>query len=110
VGERFGLWGLAVVLGMFGLLVWRALAVASATREPFGRLLAVGVGTLIAVEVLINTGMNVGLLPVTGLSLPLVSYGGSGLLAHSIALGLLLNIAMRPGYELTAEPFRYTME
>jgi cell division protein FtsW (lipid II flippase) len=107
LGERFGLLGLAAVLGLFGLLVWRGLAIGLATREPFGRLVAVGVVTVVAVEVLINTGMNVGLLPVTGLSLPLVSYGGSGLVAHGAALGLLLNIGLRPGYEVTNEPFRY---
>ena len=51
--------------------------------------------------------MTVGLMPITGLSLPLVSYGGSGLLAHAIAVGLLLNIGMRPGYEVSGEPFQY---
>ncbi len=71
------------------------------------RLLAAGITTLFAVEVLINTGMTVGLLPITGLSLPLVSHGGSGLLAHAVALGLLLNVGLRPGYEVTNEPFRY---
>ena len=109
LGERFGLPGLAAMLGLFGLLVWRGLCVAAATREPFGRLLAVGIVALLAVEVLINTAMTVGLLPVTGLSLPLISYGGSGLLAHGIALGLLLNVGLRPGYEVTKEPFRYVV-
>jgi len=109
LGERFGLPGLALVLLLYGLLAWRGLAVATATREPFGRLVAVGIVALVAVEVLINTGMTVGLLPITGLSLPLVSYGGSGLLAHSIALGLLLNIGLRPGYEVTNEPFRHVV-
>ena len=66
-----------------------------------------GVAALIGVQVLINTGMTVGLLPVTGLSLPLVSYGGSGLLAHALALGLLLNVGLRPGYEVGREPFRF---
>jgi rod shape determining protein RodA len=51
--------------------------------------------------------MTVGLLPVVGLSLPLVSYGGSGLLSHAIALGLLVNVGLRPGYELAKEPFRW---
>ena len=74
------------------LLVGRGLGIAAETREPFGRLLAAGVAALFGVEVIINTGMNVGLLPVTGLSLPLVSYGGSGLLAHATALGLLINV------------------
>ncbi len=107
LGERFGLLGTAVVLGLFGFLVWRIVAVAAATREPFGRLLAAGVAALIAVEVVVNSAMTVGLLPVTGLPLPLVSYGGSGLVAHAIALGLVLNVAMRPGYEVGREPFRY---
>jgi len=109
-GERFGLPGVAAVLGLFALLIWRGLAVAAATREPFGRLVAVGLVTLLAVQVTINTGMTVGLLPITGLSLPLVSYGGSGLVAQGFALGLLVNIGLRPGYEMTKEPFRYVVE
>jgi rod shape determining protein RodA len=110
LGERLGLAGLGLVLTLYGVLVWRAAAIAAATREPFGRLVATGVATLLAVQVLINTGMAVGLLPVKGLPLPLVSYGGSGLLAHAIALGLLLNVGLRPGYEVTKEPFRWALE
>ena len=109
LGERFGLPGLALVLVLYGVLVWRTAVVALETREPFGRLLAAGVAALLAVQTLINTGVTVGLLPVTGLPLPLVSYGGSGLLAHCLALGLVLNVALRPGYELTNEPFRYRL-
>ncbi len=107
LGERFGRPGLALVLGMFGLLGWRGMRIAAATRDPFGRLAAAGIGALFAVEALINTGMTVGLLPITGLSLPLVSYGGSGLVAHGAALGLLLSVGARPGYEVAQEPFRY---
>jgi cell division protein FtsW (lipid II flippase) len=107
LGERFGLPGLAVVLGLFCVLVWRATVVANATLEPFGRLAAIGIATLLAIEVLINTGMSVGLMPITGLSLPFLSYGGSNLLAHAVAIGLLINIGMRPGYEVGGEPFRY---
>jgi len=110
LGERFGLPGMALVLGLFALLVWRALAIAQQTREPFGRLLATGIATLFAIQVLIHTGMSVGLLPITGLSLPLVSHGGSGLLGYAVALGLLLNVGLRPGYEVTNEPFRYVVE
>ena len=110
LGERLGLPGMALVLLLYGLLVWRTAAVAMETREPFGRLLAVGVAALVAVQVVVNTGVTVGLLPVTGLPLPLVSYGGLGLLAHCLALGLVLNVAARPGYEMTNEPFRYRAE
>lgn len=107
IGERFGLLGQTFVLSLFGLLAWRGFSIAAATREPFGRLVAAGVVTLVSVQVLINTAMSVGLLPITGLSLPLVSHGGSGLLAHGLMLGLLLNVAIRPGYEITNEPFRF---
>ncbi len=65
-------------------------------REPFGRLLAVGVVALIATQTIINTGMTVGLMPVTGITLPLISHGGSSFLTTSLALGILLNVGMRP--------------
>jgi cell division protein FtsW (lipid II flippase) len=107
IGERFGLPGLGLVLLLYGWIIWRTACIAMETREPFGRLLAAGVAALLSVEVLINTGVTVGLLPVTGLPLPMVSYGGSGLLAHGLAIGLVLNVALRPGYEVTNEPFRY---
>jgi cell division protein FtsW (lipid II flippase) len=110
LGERFGLVGIAAMLGLFALLIGQGAAVAAATREPFGRLVAVGLTTLVGAEVLVNTGMTVGLLPITGLSLPLVSYGGSGLVAKGLVIGLLVNIALRPGYEVAKEPFRYAVE
>ena len=107
LGERYGLPGLALLLGLFAFLIWRATAIANATLEPFGRLTALGIAAMFAVEVLINVGMSVGLVPITGLALPLISYGGSNLLAHAVAVGLLVNIGMRPGYEVAGEPFRY---
>lgn len=110
LGERLGLLGTAAVLLLYILLLWQALAIAAASREPFGRLVACGIAILFGIQALINTGMTVGLLPITGMSLPLVSYGGSGLVAHAIALGLLVNIAMRPGFELAKEPFRFQRE
>ncbi|REK15822.1 MAG: rod shape-determining protein RodA [Planctomycetota bacterium] len=107
IGERMGLAGWGLTMALFLALAWRTLAVAQATREPFGRLVAIGVAALFATQVLINTAMLVGLLPITGLSLPLLSYGGSSLLANALALGLVVNIALRPGYEVSAEPFRF---
>lgn len=109
VGERLGLLGIALVLGLYCVLVFQGFSIALATQEPFGRLAATGLTSLLAVQVLINTGMAVGLLPVTGLSLPLLSYGGSGLVTFGLVLGLLMSIGMRPGYEVAGEPFRYVL-
>lgn len=108
IGERFGLIGSLVTLVIYGVLIIKGLSIACATREPFGRLLATGIVTLLATQAIINTGMTVGLMPITGMTLPLVSYGGSSLVATAIALGLLINVAIRPGYEMTSEPFRFT--
>lgn len=108
--ERYGLPGLAFALAVFAFLVWRATAIANSTLEPFGRLTAVGIAAMLAVEVTINVGMSIGLMPITGLALPFFSYGGSNLLAHAMAIGLLINIRLRPGYEVAGEPFRYKGE
>lgn len=98
VGERFGLVGAGIVLMLYALLVGGCLNVAHSADEPYGRMIAVGVATLFAAEVLINTGMMVGLLPITGVSLPLLSYGGSDLIAHLLALGLVMSVARhQPG-------------
>lgn len=107
VGERWGLLGGFATFALYLLLFAQGLKIAARTREPFGRLLAVGIVALLATQVVINTGMTVGLMPVTGITLPLLSYGGSSLLTTCLALGLLLNVGMRPGYEMTQEPFRW---
>jgi cell division protein FtsW (lipid II flippase) len=108
VGERWGFVGCAATLGLYMLLFQRGIAAAIATREPFGRLLAVGVTTLIATQVVINTAMTVGLMPITGITLPLLSYGGSSLLSTMAAIGLVVNVALRPGYDVGPMPFRWT--
>ncbi len=107
IGERWGLPGTIGVLLVFLILFARGLMIAAGTQEPFGRLLAVGIVTLFASQLVINTGMTVGLMPITGLTLPLVSYGGSSLVTMCIGLGLLINVGLRPGYEVTGEPFRF---
>ncbi len=107
IGERWGLPGTLGVLLLYLLLFGRGLMIAAGTQEPFGRLMAVGIVMLFAAQLIINTGMTVGLMPITGLTLPLVSYGGSSLLTMCIAIGLLLNVGLRPGYEVTGEPFRF---
>lgn len=107
VGERWGLVGCLATLMLFVLLIGRGLLIAANTREPYGRLLAVGIVTLIGSQTLINTGMTVGLLPITGMTLPMMSYGGSSLLATCLGLGLLVNIELRPNYAMGTEPFRF---
>src|SRR5690606_16106283 len=107
VGERWGLVGCGVTLFLYGLLFERAIAIAIATKEPFGRLLVVGVTALLATQVTINTAMTVGLMPITGITLPLISCGGRSLLSTLAALGLVVNVALRPGYEVGPMPFRF---
>ncbi|HET6323515.1 MAG TPA: FtsW/RodA/SpoVE family cell cycle protein [Planctomycetaceae bacterium] len=110
VGERFGLIGACATLVLYLALFAAGLRIAAGTREPFGRLLAVGVVTLIATQTIINTGMTVGLMPVTGITLPLISHGGSSLITTAVAIGLLLNVGLRPGYEVAGEPFSFAAE
>ncbi len=107
VGERFGLAGTSLALLLYGLLFLRGLAIAVATRDPFGRLLSVGIVALLAAQTVINTGMTVGLLPITGITLPLMSYGGSSLLFTGFALGLLVNVSRLKTDATQAEPFRF---
>jgi rod shape determining protein RodA len=105
IGERYGLAGVTFVLLMYAILICKGLQAASSTRDPWGRLVAVGIVAMIGVQTLINSSMTVGLMPITGMTLPFCSYGGSSLLSFSIAIGLLMNIAMRPGYDVGPAPF-----
>jgi len=108
VAEKWGLVGGIATLSLYMILFAQGLMIANATREPFGRLIAVGIVALLATQTIINTGMTVGLLPVVGITLPLMSYGGSSLLMSAVAIGLLMNVAIRPGYEMTPDPFRFS--
>ncbi len=95
LGEELGFVGALVLFGLFAVLLWRALHVAEISRDPFGRLLATGVAIYILLQAFINVGVNVGLLPVTGIPLPFVSQGGSSLITLLIAIGILESIALR---------------
>ena len=106
-GETGGVGATLLTLFLYLALFARGLMLAAATREPFGRLLAVGIVALLAGQAILNSGMTVGLMPVTGVTLPLLSYGGSSLLFTCIGLGLLMNVGMRPGYEIGVNPFRF---
>lgn len=92
IGEEMGLLGTAGLLALFGVLFWRILKIALDARSNFSRLFATGLALSIFFQMVINIGMNLGFLPVIGIPLPLVSYGGSNLLFTFIALGLLQNM------------------
>jgi len=93
VGEELGFIGVLVIIGMFFILVQRAMRIAMAARDPFGRFLALGIAVLFAIEASVNMGVVTGLLPTKGLALPFLSYGGSSLLISLLAVGILLNIS-----------------
>jgi rod shape determining protein RodA len=95
VGEQLGFMGGAALLGLFAIMIWRALRIASMARDTFGMLVAAGIAGMWAFQLFVNVGMTMGIMPITGLPLPFVSFGGSGLLMNFIAVGLLLNIHMR---------------
>jgi cell division protein FtsW len=98
IGEELGFVGVAIVLVQFGYLIVRGWQIAFASYSPYAKALALGVTTTVALSVLINTGMVMGLLPTKGLTLPFISYGGSSLLVTCFAFGILLNISRsRPG-------------
>ena len=96
LGERFGLVGIGLILMLYAVVVALGFAIAAATEEPFGRLAAAGLTAILATQVIVNTAMTLGLLPVAGVPLPLVSYGGSGMVAYGLAIGLLISISSRP--------------
>jgi rod shape determining protein RodA len=95
VGEEFGFVGSIGVLLLFGLLIWRAFRIALLSKDPFGAYLAAGIGSMFALQAFVNIGMAIGIMPITGIPLPFVSYGGSSLLTNAAAVGLLLNVHMR---------------
>jgi rod shape determining protein RodA len=92
IGERFGFVGAAAVLSLYALMIWRTLRIIAAAKNLFGALIAAGVVAMLLFQVFVNVGVAVGILPVTGITLPLVSYGGSSVLTTFLALGLLQSI------------------
>jgi rod shape determining protein RodA len=92
LGEELGFMGAVVLLCLYGLLFWRCLRVATLSRDTFGRLLAVGATSMLLFQTFVNVGMNIGLLPVTGIPLPFISAGGSSLISIFISLGILQSV------------------
>jgi rod shape determining protein RodA len=91
-GEELGFLGVCVLLGLLAVVLWRGLTIALRARDLFGRLVASGVVLWFGLQAFENIGMNLGIMPVTGVPLPFVSYGGSSMFAAWIGIGLLLNI------------------
>ena len=95
VGEELGFVGAAVLLLLFSVLLWRAYRIAITAKDPFGTFVATGVAAMITIQMFVNIGMTIGIMPITGIPLPFISYGGSGLIADFIGIGLLESIRIR---------------
>jgi cell division protein FtsW (lipid II flippase) len=107
IGEQFGFVGSAVVLIAYLVLFVAGIEIAAATREPFGRLVALGIVSFLASQTLINLLVVVRLFPVTGVTLPFASYGGSSLLASALSVGLLLNIGQNRPLMIARDSFEF---
>lgn len=95
IGEEWGIVGSVVLLILYFVLIWKATKIVDRTNDIYGKLLAAGIAAMLAAQVIINISMTIGLMPVVGITLPLVSYGGSSLITTIIALGILFNVKMR---------------
>mgnify|MGYP001075015300 FL=1 len=92
IGEELGLWGVLIILGLYILIFWRGICIASNCGDSFGSFLAIGLTTAIGLQVCVNMGVALGLLPTKGLTLPFLSYGGTSLLLNMAYIGILMNI------------------
>jgi rod shape determining protein RodA len=95
VGEEFGFMGASLLLVLYGFLLWRGFRIAMLSRDTYGTLLAAGIVTMFALQIFVNIGMTMGIMPITGIPLPFVSYGGSALISNFLAVGLLESVHMR---------------
>ena len=95
VGEQYGFLGASLVLALFGLLIWRALRILLMAKDLFGSLVAAGVAAMLCFQVFVNVGMTIGIMPITGVTLPLMSYGGSSVITTLLAVGLLQSIYLQ---------------
>jgi rod shape determining protein RodA len=95
VGERYGFVGTALVLSLYALVIWRILRILTMSKDLFGALIAGGVVAMMLFQVFINVGMAIGISPITGITLPLMSYGGSSVITTLLALGLVQSVYVR---------------
>jgi len=92
VGEEFGFMGAALVLSLFALLIWRCLRILTMSKNLYGTLIAGGIVAMLMHQIFVNVGMTIGIMPITGVTLPLMSYGGSSVIVTFLAIGLLQSI------------------
>src|SRR3954464_14847749 len=92
VGEEFGFAGAAVILALYALLIWRALRILTMAKNLYGALIAGGIVAMLSFQVFVNVGMTIGIMPITGVPLPLMSYGGSSVIVTFMAIGLLQSV------------------
>jgi rod shape determining protein RodA len=92
VGEQYGFLGAGLVLCLYALLIWRTLRILTMSKDLFGSLVAGGVAAMLMFQVFVNVGMTIGIMPITGVTLPLMSYGGSSVITTLLAVGLLQSI------------------
>ncbi len=95
VGEEFGFVGAAIVLSLYALLIWRGLRILTMAKNLYGSLVAGGIVVMLMFQVFVNVGMTVGIMPITGVPLPLMSYGGSSVIVTLLAIGLLQSILVQ---------------
>lgn len=99
ISEEVGVLGSLIVIGGLGFIVLRALAIALKAKDPHARMLAAGIGSMIGIQTFVNLGGLTGLIPLTGVPLPFISYGGTSVILLSLALGILMNVSMFVKYE-----------
>ncbi len=92
VGEEFGFMGAAIVLSLLALLIWRCLRILTMSKNLYGTLIAGGITAMLMHQIFVNVGMTIGIMPITGVTLPLMSYGGSSVIVTFMAIGLLQSI------------------
>lgn len=95
LGEKMGFIGGSIILLVYLLLILRAVRIATASRNTLGMLIAVGIVSMLTFQIFVNVGMTIGIMPITGIPLPFLSFGGCSLLTNMMAMGLLLNVAIR---------------
>jgi cell division protein FtsW len=110
IAEELGIWGVGFVIILLAFIVLRGFIIATRCKDPFGSLLAIGISSMIGIQAFVNLSGVSGILPLAGVPLPFVSYGGSSIIQLAIAVGILVNVSMFVNYEkkykTNSQPFK----